>query len=239
MPTERLKKNGWILYLILAFLGLAILCLSYTDICPLLEFIKPSLKINKTTIIHFISDLGPWGPVTSIGLMVIHSFIPFPAEFLTVANGMVFGPIWGVLITWLGAMLGAFISFALTRFLGRPFLEKKISTHQLEIIDNWIRQQGVWSLLLARLVPLISFNLVNYGAGLTGVSWWTFFWTTGIGILPVTVIMVTMGNNIDIIPIWAWIIVLAIIFSTVYLINSLHKNHLKTKEPTSSNKSPG
>ena len=41
-------------------------------------------------------------------LMVLHSFVPFPAEFVAMANGMLYGPIWGTVITWSGAMLGAF-----------------------------------------------------------------------------------------------------------------------------------
>ena len=225
MPIERVKKNHWPLYLLLVALGLAILCFSIVDICPLFELIHPSLKINKTTISNFIRDLGPWGPASSIGLMIAHSFVPFPSEFLTFANGMVYGPFWGVVITWVGAMLGAFVSFALTKHFGRPFIEKKVSHSQLEKIDHWVHQQGVWSLLLARFIPIISFNLINYGAGMTSVSWWTFFWTTGIGILPITVIMVTMGNNFDIIPLWAWVIIVAVIIGAAYLINSLRKKN--------------
>ena len=56
-----------------------------------------------------IVSWGPWGVAASMGLMVVHSFLPFPAEFLAIANGMVYGPVWGVVITWSGAMLGAFI----------------------------------------------------------------------------------------------------------------------------------
>ncbi len=40
-----------------------------------------------------IMSWGPWGVAASVGLMVLHSFIPFPAEFLAIANGMVYGPL--------------------------------------------------------------------------------------------------------------------------------------------------
>ena len=103
----------------------------------------------------------------------MHSFVPFPAEFLTIANGMVFGPFWGVVITWSGAMLGAYASFGLTRLYGRPFVAKKVNSSKLKKLDLWVQQQGAISLLLSRFIPLISFNLINYGAGLTKISWWT------------------------------------------------------------------
>ena len=192
------------------------------DICPLIEFILPSIKINKTTISNFINSLGPWGPVSSVSLMVLHSFVPFPSELLTLANGMVYGPFWGVVITWIGAMLGAFASFGLTKYFGRPFVETKVSPTQLKKLDQWFEHKGVWPLLLSRLIPLISFNLINYGAGMTNVSWWNFAWTTGVGILPITIIMVIMGNNFNILPWWGWVILLGAIIGATYIASSKH-----------------
>ena len=69
-------------------------------------------------------DLGIWGIVGAVLLMVLHSFVPFPAELLPIANGMVFGPLLGVVVTWSGAMLGAVVAFALARLLGRPFVAR-------------------------------------------------------------------------------------------------------------------
>lgn len=234
MPPASKKKNRWPLYLGLALLGVAALCLSLVDIRPLLETVLPGLRLNKTTFVNLIRSLGPWGPLGSIALMLAHSFVPFPAEFLTVANGMVFGPVWGVVITWLGSMLAALASFGLTRHYGRPFVARNISGAQLEKLDQWIRHQGAMSLLLSRLIPLISFNLVNYGAGLTGVSWWTFTWTTGIGILPMTVIMVLMGNNFHALPWWTWSLLLGAIIGTTYGVSVLHKKKRRRQTGTDS-----
>jgi len=211
------------MFALLAVLVMAILCFSFVNICPLIEIVLPSLQINKTTIINFIRSLGAWGSVASIGLMIMHSFVPFPAEFLTIANGMVFGPFWGVVITWSGAMLGAYASFGLTRLYGRPFVAPRVNSSKLKKLDLWVQQQGAISLLLSRFIPLISFNLINYGAGLTKISWWTFTWTTGVGILPITIIMVTMGNNFNMFPWWAWLILLTTIIGVTYVISSRSK----------------
>ena len=223
MAIYTIKKSNWLLYLLLAVLGLSVFCFSFVNICPFIEIVLPALKINKTTIVNFIRSLGAWGPLGSIGLMVLHSFVPFPAEFLTIANGMVFGSFWGIAITWIGAMLGAYASFGLTRIYGRPFVARNVNSTQLKKLDKWVQQQGTMSLLIARFIPLISFNLINYGAGLTKISWWTFTWTTGVGILPITIIMVTMGNNFNILPWWVWLILLIAIIVVAYGI-SLLKN---------------
>ncbi len=225
MPIDNKKKTKWPFYALLAVLGMAVLCFSFVNTCPLIEIVLPSIKISKTTIISFIRSLGAWGPLGSIGLMIMHSFVPFPAEFLTIANGMVFGPFWGVVITWSGAMLGAYASFGLTRVYGRPFVAQKVNSSKLKKLDGWVQQQGAISLLLSRFIPLISFNLINYGAGLTKISWWTFTWTTGIGILPITIIMVTMGNNFNMFPWWVWLILLTTIIGVTYGISSLRKKN--------------
>ena len=57
-------------------------------------------------------------------MMILHSFLPFPAEFVAIANGVIFGPVWGTVITWAGAMLGAFLAFFLARQCGQPFVRR-------------------------------------------------------------------------------------------------------------------
>jgi uncharacterized membrane protein YdjX (TVP38/TMEM64 family) len=157
-----------------------------------------------------IKSWGNWAAAASIGLMVAHSLVPFPAEFVTFANGMLFGPVWGVAITWTGAMLGAALAFALARWFGRPFVDALMNERHRAAMDRWARRQGIGVLLLSRLMPLISFNVINYAAGLAPISWWTFLWTTGLGILPITTLLVVTGDQV-----WngsghAWIYLLAV-----------------------------
>ena len=159
---------------------------------------------------RLIESWGPWGVLAAIGLMIVHSFVPFPAEFVAIANGMIYGTFWGTVITWVGAMLGAFLSFGLTRVFGRPFVSKMLSANRLQAVDDWVAHHGGKTLLLSRFIPVISFNLINYAAGLTRLSWWTFAWATGLGILPLTTIMVIMGDQMETLPWYAWILLFAV-----------------------------
>ncbi|HYC15233.1 MAG TPA: VTT domain-containing protein, partial [Stellaceae bacterium] len=120
----------------------------------------------------FVAQWQPWSWLGSIVLMVLHSFLPLPAEFIAIANGILFGPFWGVVVTWVGAMLGAILSFALARTLGLPLLRWAVPPRHWERIEKVPMTAG--PLLAVRLMPVISFNLVNYAAGVLGVSWWTF-----------------------------------------------------------------
>ncbi len=160
---------------------------------------------------HLIRSWGAWGVLGSIGLMVVHSFVPFPAEILALANGMLYGPLWGSVVTWIGAMLGASAAFALARILGRPLLQRLLPPRQNEMLAAWSRERGGLALLIARLIPVIAFNLLNYAAALTEISWWTFLWTAGLGILPLTVALAVLGDNVLAMPLWAWLALGAVV----------------------------
>jgi uncharacterized membrane protein YdjX (TVP38/TMEM64 family) len=156
-----------------------------------------------------IRSWGMWGVAASIGLMVAHSFVPFPAELIAFANGMVYGPFWGTVITWSGAMLGAFAAFGVARALGRPFVEGLVARRDWQNLDDWTAREGWQVLLTGRFIPVIAFNLINYAAGLTRISWWTFTWTTGLGILPLTTLFVVMGDKIESLGWTSWTLLLA------------------------------
>ena len=170
----------------------------------------PGFGLSVQATDELIHSWGGWGVVGSISLMIAHSFIPFPAEVLAIANGMVYGVFWGTVITWVGAMLGAFLAFGLTRLFGRPFVKMVVSTSNWERLDTWSNRQGGVTLLISRLIPVIAFNLINYAAGLTTISCWTFAWATGVGILPLTVLMAVMGDRMTEIPWWLWPLLAAV-----------------------------
>jgi uncharacterized membrane protein YdjX (TVP38/TMEM64 family) len=150
--------------------------------------------VSVENIERFVERWGAWSAFGSIVLMVLHSFLPLPAELIAIANGMLFGSAMGVGITWIGAMIGAGCAFAIARHCGRPLVHRVAAERHWQAIASW--QVSPSTLVFVRLIPVISFNLVNYAAGLAGVGWLTFLWTTGLGILPITVVSVVLGDRL-------------------------------------------
>ena len=167
-------------------------------------------EISVRAFEDVIRSWGHWWVLASIDLMVLHSFVPFPAEFVALANGMLYGPVWGSVITWVGGMLGAFLAFGLSRAFGRPFVETIMARRHWQRLDDWTGEHAAQMVFLARFLPVISFNLVNYAAGLTRISWWTFGWTTGLGILPVTISMAVLGDQARSMSWYWWFVLLAV-----------------------------
>ncbi len=143
----------------------------------------------------YILSFGLWAPIISFLLMVFQSVVaPLPAFLITFANAALFGWIKGALLSWVSAMAGALLCFFIARCLGRSTVEKLTSRLALENVDGFFKGYGAYTILIARLLPFISFDIVSYAAGLTCMDFWPFFWATGLGQLPATLIYSYAGE---------------------------------------------
>lgn len=144
----------------------------------------------------WLKGLGPWAFVVAPLVMAGVAVLPIPAEAPAFINGMIFGPVAGTAITWVGALAGAWISFEIARALGRPVASRLVKEKTLDRADEIVAQAGWTGLLVVRLLPVVAFTAINWGAGLTAVSRWRFLWTTAVGILPGAIIFTASGSGI-------------------------------------------
>lgn len=148
-----------------------------------------------TVVRQFVESYGSYAMAVSFLLMVLQSVIaPLPAFLLTFANANLFGWWQGAILSWSSAMAGAALCFVIARILGRDIVEKLTSKAGLTQIDAFFAKYGKQSVLIARLLPFISFDIVSYAAGLTSMKFLPFFIATGIGQLPATVVYSYVGG---------------------------------------------
>ncbi|MCC0672325.1 TVP38/TMEM64 family protein [Clostridioides sp. ES-S-0145-01] len=151
--------------------------------------------LNLDAIKEYILSFGVWAPIISFALMILQSIAaPLPAFLITFANAALFGWVNGAILSWISAMAGAAICFVIGRFLGRDVVVKLTSKFALESIDGFFDKYGKHTILIARLLPFISFDLVSYAAGLTSMSFISFFIATGVGQLPATIVYSYVGG---------------------------------------------
>ncbi|MBQ9638336.1 MAG: DedA family protein [Bacteroidales bacterium] len=145
-------------------------------------------------------------------LMTIESsFIPFPSEVVIPpavfvaanpdsAGGM---KIWIiVLVGTLGAMLGAYINYFLSRWLGRPiiyaFVDSKVghalmlSGEKMERAEAYFNKHGNVSTLIGRLVPVVR-QLISIPAGLSKMNLGAFSLYTAVGALVWNTLLALIG----------------------------------------------
>lgn len=160
-----------------------------------------------------IQGLGPWAPLTSTALMVVHSFVPFPLELLAIANGLVFGTWGGIAITWGSMVISSWTGYGVARFAG-PLVFRIAPGDRLERMEEWTQQRSDWQLVAVRFIPIISFSLLNIAMGMLGVSFWRFTWTTALGIIPIVVVSVISGHLLTIGP-WGWAVVGSLVVALI------------------------
>lgn len=144
---------------------------------------------------EFVAQYGAYAMAVSFLLMILQSVIaPLPAFLITFANANLFGWWQGAILSWSSAMAGAAVCFYIARILGRDVVEKLTSKTGLKQIDDFFDKYGKHSILIARLLPFISFDIVSYAAGLTSMGFCGFFIATGIGQLPATIVYSYVGG---------------------------------------------
>ena len=169
--------------------GLVVLAtwLIATRVFPVQDWLRQALDA--------IRDLGAWGPVIYIGLYVLACVSFVPGSVLTLGAGAAFGFVWGCVYTSVAATLGATAAFLVGRYLARDGITRKLERHpDFAALDRAVAEEG-WKIVgLTRLSPLLPFNLLNYGFGLTRVSLRDYVLATRIGITPGMALYVYLGS---------------------------------------------
>lgn len=185
---------------------------------------------------NFVAEFGPWAALVSFLLMILQSVAaPLPAFLITFANANLFGWWQGACLSWASAMAGAAVCFYIARILGRDVVIKLTSKAGLESIEEFFASHGSMCILICRLLPFISFDIVSYAAGLTSMSFWSFFLATGIGQLPATIIYSYVGGMLSggaKMLVYALFILFAL-SALIFLARQLYVEHQKKKSVTS------
>jgi uncharacterized membrane protein YdjX (TVP38/TMEM64 family) len=111
---------------------------------------------------------GRWAPIWFVGLYALSTVLFVPGSVLTLAGGVLFGPIWGTLWNLTGATLGATLAFVTARYVASDWVTGRAGERLARLIRG-VEEEGWRFVAFVRLVPLFPFNLVNYAFGLTRI----------------------------------------------------------------------
>lgn len=197
-PTPAFNKNVWIQRGILVA-AILVLVAVYFFVPAVHEWVGSVFAMFATgdfsAASDFMAQYGPAAAVVSFLLMVFQSVIaPLPAFLITIANANLFGWWQGAILSWASAMAGAALCFWIARVVGREAVEKLAGKNGIRQMEEFFQRHGTQSVLIARLLPFVSFDWVSYFAGLTSMRFWSFFWATGLGQLPATIVYSYVGG---------------------------------------------
>ncbi len=152
--------------------------------------------LTPTALAQWLNDAGPLAPLLLIGSMVGAVIIPpIPSLPLDLAAGAAFGPFYGALYAVIGAEIGAILCFLIARALGHDALSRFMNT-EATFCQMCTDHQLMGAMFIARLIPIFSFDVVSYGAGLTNISLKTFALATFFGMAPPTFAFTYLGSSV-------------------------------------------
>ena len=188
-------KKHRVMLLLVVLVGLVVLGVYHKRVWDyLLELTAAFQSID--TARAYITSYGALAPVVSAVLMIFQSVIaPLPAFLITFANGTLFGFWWGLLLSWSSSMVGAALCFYIARCLGIQRITQLISQPAVEKANDFVEKYGTYAILIARLIPFISFDVVSYFAGATRMRFLGFWVATGIGQMPATLVYSYLGES--------------------------------------------
>lgn len=179
-PTPSRRRGLLRLGVLLAVLGSAWLL---ADRLGLLAYADPAKLGDAVRAARTV----PWAAPAFILTYAIVATLGLPGTPLTLAGGAIFGAVYGTAFNWLGATLGATGAFFLARTLGGDTLRAFLGT-RASALDALADSRAFLPLLRLRLIPVVPFNALNFGAGLAGVRPATYAASTALGIIPGTAI---------------------------------------------------
>ncbi len=139
--------------------------------------------------------LGVWGPLAYIILYALITITMITVLPITIAGGIIFGPIMGIIYTAIGAGLGLSLAFLIARYVARGAIEKKFGdSAAFKKIDSGVRKDGWFILATTRLLPIFPFGIQNYVYGLTSISFIQYAVLSVIFILPGTSVFVMLAG---------------------------------------------
>ena len=169
----------------------------------LMVLLIPSLREAASSAISGDTDAlraeldSAAGVFTLLVLALMHSVVFYPAEILDAAAGFVWGFWGGLALVMVGWLINAWAAWEIGRHAARPLLYRLIGHDRFIRYQGMVERGGIPFLLGIRVIPIIPFSLFTMVVGAAGVPFKRMMWTTAIGYLPITVLFVYLGTQLE------------------------------------------
>lgn len=169
----------------LALLAAVIIALAMLPVEPLLRSTRDWAEAS-----------GPWGLLIVAGLLVAGILLLLPSSPMMMLAGFLFGPALGLAVFWVAGLVASTAAFWIGRTMARPWIERRVRSKGIFMaIDRAIQRKGFLVVLLARLVMLLPYQVLNYTLGLTAVGFRDYLLGTNLGMIAPMFLFVYLGSS--------------------------------------------
>lgn len=155
-----------------------------------------SLVGDQEGVSTYLKGFGFWGPLMLALVQLIQILAAvIPGHVFLIAAGYVYGFPLGFLLNVVYIVAASQFSFSLARWVGRPFISRLVSNDQLEKWYAIGEKQGFTFFTIAFILPAFPTDVMNFIAGLSGISPRKFLAANFLGRLPSAIILTLIGSH--------------------------------------------
>ena len=125
--------------------------------------------LDVAALEDWVLGFGIWTPLVFVVLYAAAAPLFAPGSALTLAGGVLFGPVWGSVYSLAGATAGATLAFLIARYVAADWVAARAKGILARVIAG-IEAEGWRFVVFVRLVPLFPYNLLNYALGATRIK---------------------------------------------------------------------
>jgi|GEM_PF-2499442 len=130
-------------------------------------WLRPFFRGGLQIATDLLQQAGPWGPLLVVVLQLLQAvFSPLPSWPVTLAAGALYGSVAGTFLSLAGGMFGAAVNFALARWLGQALVKQRLGERWIDLAGRLGPLHFLVLSLFGRLIPIASFDIVAYLAGI-------------------------------------------------------------------------
>ncbi|OUO40297.1 TVP38/TMEM64 family protein [Megamonas hypermegale] len=162
------------------------------------EFWHVATSGNMQETVDYINSFGAWAIIFSFLLDVLINALGFlPSIFVSTANGLLFGIVPGIIVSWLAETAGVIISFVLMRTILRSSAEKIIAKSKyLKKADDFSGKNGFKVMLILRAMPYFPSGILTALGAVSRISLKDYALANLIGKFPSTSLEVVIGHDV-------------------------------------------
>jgi len=138
-----------------------------------------------------LGEAGAGAALASLALLAVDVVLPVPSSGVMVANGALFGPLAGALLSLAGSELAALLGYAIGR-RGGALLDRLVPPADRERAAALLHERGTVMIVATRPVPVVA-ETTAILAGAIGMPLGRFAWAAAAGALPPAVAYALAG----------------------------------------------
>ena len=135
--------------------------------------------------------LGVLAPAAFVVVYVLATLLGVPGMPFTLLSPLLFGVGPAFVVMVVGSALSAALAFLIARYLARDALAERLAGTDGFARLSALVEEHDWAVIpVLRILPIAPFAMVNYGFGLTGISFWRYFGWSELAMVPMNAVLV-------------------------------------------------